>query len=206
MCRQIHHGLDPLPFSRNTQPRPAAHLRLLEGGAEQANVSDGPEVTLAGLYREHAAFVARLAFRLLGRDNDVDDVVHDVFLDLMRQLHTLQEPHELRGWLTTVTVRAVRRRLRRARLRQLVGMAEPSAFDEIVSSSATQEESAQLRAIYKALDKLPADQRLAWMLRHLEDEPLETVALRCQVSLATVKRKLNAANQRLRRELGAWIE
>jgi RNA polymerase sigma-70 factor (ECF subfamily) len=45
---------------------------------------------------------------------------------------------------------------------------------------------------------LPAHQRIAWMLQHVEGEPLESVAAACNCSLATVKRWIAAADQRVR--------
>jgi DNA-directed RNA polymerase specialized sigma24 family protein len=47
---------------------------------------------------------------------------------------------------------------------------------------------------------------LAWTLRHIEGEDLETVALRCEVSLATAKRKIASAGERLRKDLAAWTD
>lgn len=183
-----------------------SHLSLVKPhAASQAPLPQGP-VTLDSLYRQHAAFVARLALRLLGREADVDDVVHDVFIDLSRQLATLENPEELRGWLTTVTVRASRRRLRRARLRFWVGLDTVTDYEALVADTASPEQTAFLKNVYHLMNKLPADQRLAWTLRHIEGETLETVALRCEMSLATAKRKIASANERLRKGLAAWID
>ncbi|MDX2018739.1 MAG: sigma-70 family RNA polymerase sigma factor [Deltaproteobacteria bacterium] len=183
-----------------------SHLSLVKPhAASQAPLPQGP-VTLDSLYRQHAAFVARLALRLLGREADVDDVVHDVFIDLSRQLATLENPEELRGWLTTVTVRASRRRLRRARLRFCVGLDTVTDYEALVADTASPEQTAFLKNVYHLMNKLPADQRLAWTLRHIEGETLETVALRCEMSLATAKRKIASANERLRKGLAAWID
>jgi RNA polymerase sigma-70 factor (ECF subfamily) len=43
------------------------------------------------------------------------------------------------------------------------------------------------------LDELPAAERLAWTLRHVEGERLEQVARQCGCSLATAKRRIAAA-------------
>ncbi len=46
-----------------------------------------------------------MAFRLLGRDDQIDDVVQDMFMVAMRNLHRLRDPGALKGWLATITVR-----------------------------------------------------------------------------------------------------
>ena len=53
----------------------------------------------------------------------------------------------------------------------------------------------------KHMDKLSVDLRIAWSLRHLHKESLEDVAQLAGCSLATAKRRIAAAEQRIRAEL-----
>jgi hypothetical protein len=46
---------------------------------------------------------------------------------------------------------------------------------------------------HRVLDGMPANQRIAWSLRHIEGEPLENVASLAGCSLATAKRRIAAA-------------
>jgi RNA polymerase sigma-70 factor (ECF subfamily) len=59
-----------------------------------------------------------------------------------------------------------------------------------------------LTRMYRALDGLPVNQRLAWSLRHIEGERLETVALLCHCSLATAKRRIVAAQKVISEAVG----
>jgi hypothetical protein len=43
------------------------------------------------LFEEQAPQVARLAYRLLGRDDEVDDIVQDVFMTLFRNLDRIRQ-------------------------------------------------------------------------------------------------------------------
>ncbi|MGH7439658.1 MAG: sigma factor-like helix-turn-helix DNA-binding protein [Polyangiaceae bacterium] len=45
------------------------------------------------------------------------------------------------------------------------------------------------------LGTLPTDDRIAWLLRHVQGERLQDVALACGCSLATAKRRIAAAQQ-----------
>ena len=56
--------------------------------------------------------------------------------------------------------------------------------------------TATLRAVYAAIDTLPADDRLAFTLRYVSELELTEVAAACQVSLATIKRRLTRAEAR----------
>ena len=73
-------------------------------------------------------YVAGIAVRLLGRDDqDIDDVVQDVFWIAWRRLSRITDMQAARGWLAVVTTRVVRRKLLRRRFRRLFHADEPHA-------------------------------------------------------------------------------
>jgi RNA polymerase sigma-70 factor (ECF subfamily) len=144
-------------------------------------------ISLDQAFRRFSPYVAKIAYRLLGRDAEVDDLVQDVFLAATRGLERLREPEAIRGWLATVTVRLGTRRLRWRRVRQFVGL-DDSAPE--LTCAAQSHERALLGRIYRILDSLPVNERVAWTLRHVEGEPLDRVAALCECSLATAKRRI----------------
>ena len=147
---------------------PKSHLSLVTPAAE---VSRPEPVTFEALFSNYAAYVARLASRLLGSgDSDLDDVVQDVFWLASRRIAKIPDLIQARGWLATVTTRIVRRKLLRRRFRALFH-ASPESGD-VPARGATAEEHAVLARLYEVLDELPTHQRLAWSLRYLEGEPL----------------------------------
>jgi RNA polymerase sigma-70 factor (ECF subfamily) len=146
------------------------------------------------VFRAHSGYVAQVALRVLGRPDDVDDVVQEVFLVAMGGLHKLRDADAIRGWLATVAVRRARRRLRRRRVWTFFGFDEGSDYSRL-AVDATQEEAALVARIYRILDGLPIEQRIAWTLRNVEGEKLEAVAALCECSLATVKRRIGAAQE-----------
>jgi RNA polymerase sigma-70 factor (ECF subfamily) len=146
--------------------------------------------------------VAGLAYRLLGRDSEVDDVVQDVFLALLRFHGSVREPNALRGWLATTTVRLSLRRLRARRLRVLswLGLdeAEPAS---VPAPGASGEEHAALVRVHAALAGVSASARVAWLLRYVEQERMEDVARLVGCSLTTAKRRVEAAQVAVKRAL-----
>jgi RNA polymerase sigma-70 factor (ECF subfamily) len=171
------------------------HLRVIEGGAAEA------PLTVDAAFRAHAGFVASVALRVLGRPSEVDDLVQDVFLRALPRLATLRDPAALRGWLAVVTARLARRRLRSRRWKIWLGVGADHDYTELADRAASPEDRALLRELYRALDRLPVQQRLAWTLRHAEGLELAAVAEACDCSLATVKRWIAAAEAALRTEV-----
>ncbi len=171
-------------------------LRLVEAAPSAGRAP----ATFDALFQRYGRYVAAVAVRLLGRDDhEVDDVVQDVFWLASRRMHRLPDLDAARGWLVTATTRLVRRRLRRRRWRALF-RAEMPAHDP-PAPGATPEQRALLVRLYGVLDRLPIELRLAWLLRHVEGEPLEDVARACGCSLATAKRRIMAAQQALQEVL-----
>jgi RNA polymerase sigma-70 factor (ECF subfamily) len=149
-------------------------------------------VTFDALFDRYARYVAGIAVRLLGRDDaEIDDIVQDVFWLASRRIDRLPDMTSARGWLAVVTTRTVRRKLQRRRFRRLFHGDQP--VSDVPAIVASPEQRATLKRVYEVLETLPIDQRLAWSLRYIEGEQLECVAEMCGCSLATVKRRIDAA-------------
>lgn len=153
--------------------------------------------TVEGVYRRYAPYVASIALRLGGRRDEVDDLVHDTFLVVSRRLKDLRRVESLKAWLIGITVRIVRRRLRQRRLRGFLGLDGDGSDARLMVEPAAAGDRLMLGSLYRVLDALPADQRLAWILRHVEGEKIEDVARSCGCSLATAKRWIAAAHAKI---------
>lgn len=179
-----------------TEARGGSHLRVVVSPPAVTR-----PLTLDELFRKHVGFVGRIAFRLLGRDAEVDDVVQEVFVDAVRASARLDLTQPMEGWLATVTVRIVGKRLRRRRLRRLLGFDSGGDYEAVASTDASPEVRASIARVYTALDEIAPVDRIAWMLRHIDGERLDVVASRCDCSLATAKRRIAAAHAELRRRV-----
>ena len=197
---QAQPSTPPEPRLTESQPtrRGRAFLEQLLDGEVVAVARTGDRAALEVLYRRHAPFAIQLATRIEGSARDVEDVVHDAFIKAFSRLGDLQDPAAFRAWLGSIVVFAVRSRLRRQRLMNLLGLgrgADPVELDSLTSPEASPHTRAQLAQIYALLRTLPTDERIAWTLRHVEGHELEMVAKLTDRSLATVKRRISAAQR-----------
>jgi RNA polymerase sigma-70 factor, ECF subfamily len=178
---------------------------------EQASDAELIRRALAGdrwgrevLYRRHAGSLLGLAVRLLANRGDAEEIVQETFIAAFEQLATLREPEALRGWLGQIAVNLVRHRLRRLRLARLVGLdrgADDATLEALAAPGLHPEACAELALLDRALARLAPDLRIAWMLRHVEALELTEVATACGCSLATIKRRLAAADVVVRRHI-----
>jgi RNA polymerase sigma-70 factor (ECF subfamily) len=175
-------------------PRPQPALRIVS--PEDSTPNPAPTAfNLDSLFRRYAPYVAAVAHRLLGRDEDVDDTVQEVFLVAVRGINAVREPAAVKAWLARIAVRVARRKLHKRRLRAFFGLDDPAVYDSVTDQSASPEHRALLSRVYVVLDGIPANQRIAWALRYVEGEPLESVATLSGCSLATAKRRIAAASR-----------
>lgn len=151
------------------------------------------------LFRRHAGLVNGLAFRVMGRDEDLDDLVQDVFTEAWRSLGRLSDPQAFSSWISAIVVRTAHKILRRRRVMRALGLrgADPVDFDAVVSPSAPPDIQVELRSVYRLVEKLPPTTRVAFVLRRIDAMPLEDIASAIGVSLATVKRRIAGAEKLL---------
>jgi RNA polymerase sigma-70 factor (ECF subfamily) len=150
------------------------------------------------LFRRHAPMVNGLAYRLMGRDSDVDDLVQDAFVTAFARLHSLDDPQAFAAWLGSILVRTAGKVIRRRALLERLGLRrrrEPVDIDTVATRTAGPDVGAELRRVYQRLERLPAEQRVAFLLRRIEGMELEEIARAMGISLATAKRRIAAAQQ-----------
>jgi RNA polymerase sigma-70 factor (ECF subfamily) len=153
------------------------------------------------LFQRYARMVLGLSQRILAGRDDADDLAQDAFVYAFTRLDTLQNPQAFQAWLRSIVVRTASKRLRRQRLLTRLGIrrSEPIEPDVVVSSEAPPDIAVELRSVYALIERLPAEERVALVLRRVEGMELLEIADEMKLSLATVKRRLAAAEARLER-------
>jgi RNA polymerase sigma-70 factor (ECF subfamily) len=188
---------------------PPAEDRLDQGASlarrktwPQDPVVDDEDADLDAIYERYASYVGALALRLLGRAAEVEDVVQDVFAAAVRGLRRRNNPWQIKGWLAKVTVRRCTWELRGRKLWSIVDRGPEPKYDQLADPGAGPEERHLISEVYRALDRLPAHERVAWTLRHVDGESVGDVAILCGCSRATAKRRIAQAHEKICEALG----
>jgi RNA polymerase sigma-70 factor (ECF subfamily) len=147
------------------------------------------------LFKRYGKDVERVLFRVLGPDVELADLLHDVFVAALTSIHQVRDPNALRGWLTGIAVRKARKCIVKRQRWRIIQFFAPTDMPEGEARVVSAEISEALRCTYEVLARLPADERLAFALRHIEGMELTVVATACEVSLATIKRRLARAQR-----------
>ncbi|MEM6994695.1 MAG: RNA polymerase sigma factor [Myxococcota bacterium] len=163
----------------------------------------GVRAAQSTLFRRYAAMMNDTAFRLLPWGEEADDVVQDSFVLAITRLHQLHDPTAFRSWLKTIVVRTAHKRLRRRRLAQRLGIVSKRAvdLDEVLSGHVAPDVGVELRAIYRRIEDLPAEPRVALILRKVEGLSIPEIAAAMGKSEGTVKRRLRVAEDLIAAQL-----
>ncbi|MGQ9592010.1 MAG: RNA polymerase sigma factor [Planctomycetota bacterium] len=148
------------------------------------------------LYRAHRDWVFALAHRLSGNGEDALDVVQETFFYLARRLPTLELRCRLKTFLyPAVKHLALARRERRRRESPLEEAPEPPARDPPPDDSRAVGEL-DVRHLLRRLPE--ALYEVVW-LRFVDGLSLSEIATALEIPLGTVKSRLHAALEALRR-------
>lgn len=187
--------------------RPLPKPRLVVVDRDDPGARSDAALVLAGragdvsaqrdIWLRYAPLVGRFLRRALGPDADAEDLLQDVFLKVFERLDDVRDPEALRSFLFAVAMNAIRYELRRRRARRLLSFewARPERTPR--SEPAPSPARLAMRRVYEILDRLGASEREVFVLRHLEGWELTEIAAQVGLSLATVKRRLSAAGQRV---------
>jgi RNA polymerase sigma-70 factor (ECF subfamily) len=174
---------------RAVRPRMPEVASLLVSPVEQ-DVADDIE----RLFRSYAPYVARIGLRLLGRRDEVEDLVQEVFMAALVGVGKLRDPGAVKPWLAAIAVRKARGQLRRRRLLRCLGLDGDHDYEEVADAGASPGQRQLLARVFSVLDQMSADLRVAWSLRYLDGEELAAIAEMCCCSLSTVKRRIELAH------------
>jgi RNA polymerase sigma-70 factor (ECF subfamily) len=176
-------------------------VRLPAGGEDTASLVRRARAGDRGaeglLYRRHAPEMLAMVTRLLRSSATAEDVVQDGFICAFDRLAQLKAPEQFRGWLLSIVVSLVRKRLRRQALLQWVGLeaVEDAPWAVAARAGSSVEARGELAVLDAVLKTLPTEHALAWSLRYVEGERLEDVAEAMGKSLSTTKRYIAAAER-----------
>jgi RNA polymerase sigma-70 factor (ECF subfamily) len=127
-------------------------------------------------------------------------------------IHRLDEPGHLKGWLTSIAVHQARALIRKRSRRRILRFVDPVDLREEVAPPSGAEHYEVMRALYRVLEGMPADERIAFALRFVDGMELTEVASACGVSRATICRRLERAERhfsesaREHEALAGWLE
>jgi RNA polymerase sigma-70 factor (ECF subfamily) len=180
-----------------------------------AQVRAGDTAAFRTVVDRHGRQLFRLAYRMVGNEQDAEDVVQETFLKAYRQIDRFESRASLKTWLYRIAVNCsldvLRQRPRRGDFARTVtetadghSETEPAVEtgpgpEQVVFSAEVQ------RKVSAALGALSAAERAAFVLRHYEGRSIEEIGKVLGLRTSATKHSIFRAVQKMRRALGPVV-
>ena len=154
---------------------------------------------LVALYKER---VFATAYRLMGNQQDADDMAQEAFLKIYHHIKDLAEPATVTAWIYRITTHtcldALTTRQRRPRTASLHPEVDEDREGSFVDTQRpTPEEEALHRELRRCVEETLAAlgplERTAIVLRDVEDRPYQEIADTLALGLSAVKMRIHRA-------------
>lgn len=151
--------------------------------------------------------IARLAYRLLGWGDDVDDVVQEIFLKVLKNLANFRGQSSLQTWLTAITVNTCRSWQRKRLLKwNLLKRLQKRTYETPQFSPEPNSDCETFEKVRRAVQKLPGHYREVIVLRYLEQLPVASITEILGLNRNAVAVRLSRARVLLKERLADLVE
>jgi RNA polymerase sigma-70 factor (ECF subfamily) len=163
----------------------------------------GDERAFERLFLRHRGSVTRLVYRMLGPTPELEDLVQEVFVQVLRSLHGFRDEARFSTWLYRVALNVVlmHRRATGRRPRLVDEAKGEPAVDLAPSAHEALETRRRVEAFYSLLGRLSEKKRTVFVLHELEGLTPARIGEIVGAPVLTVRTRLFYA----RRELEGWI-
>ena len=171
----------------------------------------GDMLAFEELILKHEKIVYNLALRMLNHSEDARDISQEVFLKAYRSLSNFDERSAFSTWLYRITHNTCIDEMRKRKGKQTYSLEEDlesedgSMQRQVADEGDTPEESLMRKEekseILQALDTLSEEHKAAIILRDVKGLSYEEIAEIQNLSLGTVKSRINRARNQLKTEI-----
>ena len=198
---------DPEPSGQLSIPlcddlRPLGSHSLVTGSSDAdliAAVIAGNIESFSLLVRRHQDACVRFAVRMLGSRVDADDVLQSAFMRAFRNLRSCRDRERFGGWLYQIVVNECRTFATRRKRREQRFMSATGEIERAIAPGSDETPDRDIGGhIERALTMLPADQREAFLLKHVEELTYEEISEMTGASVSALKMRVKRAADSLR--------
>lgn len=163
-----------------------------------ARAQAGEAQALDWLVRQHAVLVERMLVRLLGRRQDLDDLIQITFVETLRALPTFRGQSAFSSFIAGIAVRVARRAMRPGLVARLRAPFVEEQFTPSAAGPDVQlEAQRRLDRVRAVLARLPEPKRVAFLLWSLEGMSPEQIAPLMEASVAATRSRIFYAQKEL---------
>jgi len=176
-------------------------------------LQQGDEQAFKKLVDEWQDMVYNTAVSIVQDEDDADDITQDVFIQVYQSVSSFKGESKFSTWLYRIViskaldhVKKKKRKKRFAFVQSLFGTASEEEIhpEEFNHPGVLMENRERAAELFKAMQQLPDNQRIAFTLHKLEAQKHQDIAVIMDISLTAVESLIARAKANLRKILNAY--
>jgi len=182
----------------------------LEGKDFIESLKNGDSRTFRELVDKYQLPVRNTCLGIIRNRHDAEDIAQDVFVEVFRSINSFRSDSKLSTWIYRIAVNKsinfVNKKKREKWLSPLEDLfagrneREFHASPDVLPSSDLEKQQRE-RNLYKALDSLPENQRIAFTLNKYEELSYQEISEVMNLSLSSVESLIHRAKVNLQKKL-----
>lgn len=169
---------------------------------------NGAETAREELYKQTVRSVCLVACKIVHKDEDAINLVHDAYITAFDKLDQLEDPARFQPWFYQIVANKCRDYLKKKRPMLFSELTVSGDFEldwedereeNIPDIKLDREET--IRLVREILDALPEEQRLCVILYYQNEMSISEIAEALEISEGTVKSRLNYARKRVKQQV-----
>ncbi len=162
-----------------------------------ASAASGDMVAFRELYDRHVEYVTKNVARLIGPSSDLEDVVQDVFVSVYRSLDNYRGDSKFTTWLYRVARNVTIDHIRKQPKHKTVELSDWRPLRANSDTWSKLEARDLLRALYAALDNVPAEHREVFLLHEVEGMKLREISELTGESINTIAARVRRTREKM---------
>lgn len=170
------------------------------------------------LYERYKKYVYTIAYQYTGNKEDALDLTQEVFVSIFKSLDQFKTGFSLLPWVKKITINKclnyIRDKKEAVSLNETVengNFEDGRQLQDLIPSPENTESLTFYRdtreSLHKAINKLPSQERMAVILRHMKGMRYEEIAKNMDLPLGTVKTFLHRGRKSIKESMirdGVW--
>ncbi len=169
------------------------------------------ELAFRQLVRDQKDRVYNVALGIVQDESEAEDITQEVFIEILESIRHFKGGSRLSTWIYRIAItrslEAVRKRKRKKRFGFMIRLFQKEPIKpevdipDFVHPGVLLENKEKAAVLFKAIDSLPENQKIAFTLHKIEDLSYEEIAKVMNVTLPSVESLIHRAKTNLQKKL-----
>ncbi len=169
-------------------------------------LKEGNNEAFIELINEHRARVLNICYGFVRNQEEAEDITQEVFIEVFRSISQFRGDSKISTWIYRIAVTRSLNSIKKNRFKQFLTSIETHvesffATKNDLNPEQKLEQKEQNRIINNAINKLPENQRIAFMLYNYDGFSYNNIAEIMNTSLSSVESLIFRAKQNLKKKL-----